>query len=77
MPRSGGEACASAVRHELGVSSQRLRPDVLRLEDDHVIKRVYLGLKDEQLLGAGDTKNGVWGHVEEASPHSPRATLQI
>ena len=28
------------------------------------VKRVYLGLKDEPLVGAGDTKNGVRGHLE-------------
>jgi len=65
--------CTSAVRHELGVSSQRLQTDaqalkfrnnILRLDDDHIVKRVYLGLKDEQLVGFGDTKNGVRGHLE-------------
>jgi len=30
----------------------------------HIVKRVYLGLKDEQLVGAGDTKNGVRGRLE-------------
>ena len=35
-----------------------------RLDDDHIVKRVYLGLRDEQLVGAGDTKNGVRGHLE-------------
>ena len=61
------------MRHELGVPSQRLRADaqalkfrnnILRLDDDHIVKRVYLGLRDEQLVGAGDTKNGVRGHLE-------------
>ena len=38
--------------------------NILRLDDDHIVKRVYLGLKDEPLVGAGDTKNGVRGHLE-------------
>ena len=42
----------------------KFRNNILRLDDDHIVKRVYLGLKDEPLVGAGDTKNGVRGHLE-------------
>ena len=42
----------------------KFRNHILRLDDDHIVKRVYLGLKDEPLVGAGDTKNGARGHLE-------------
>lgn len=57
----------SAVRHESAVVAQRLRADaqalkfrnnILGLDDDHVVKRVYLGLRDERAAGAGVRKNG-------------------
>ena len=57
----------SAVRYELGVVSQRLRADaqalkfrnnILSLGNDHIVKRVYLGLRDERAAGAGVTRNG-------------------
>ena len=57
----------SAVRYELGVVSQRLRADaqalkfrdnILSLGNDHIAKRVYLGLRDERAAGAGVTRNG-------------------
>ena len=64
----------AGVRHELGCVSQRLRANasalkfrnnVLSLGDDHVAKRVYIGLRDEKgRLGSGDVKNGVRGFLE-------------
>ena len=52
----------SAVRYELGVVFLRLRADaqalkfrniILGLDDDHNVKRAYLGLRDERAAGAG------------------------
>mmetsp|Transcript_20706 Transcript_20706/g.61766 ORF Transcript_20706/g.61766 Transcript_20706/m.61766 type:complete len:133 (-) Transcript_20706:222-620(-) len=33
---------------------------ILRLDDDHIVKRIYLGLKDKQLVGAGE-RSGTFG----------------
>ena len=67
----GAEAKTATVgvRHELGVVSQKLRADaaalkfrnnVLSLDEDHVVKRVYLGLRnDKERLGTCHMKNGV------------------
>mmetsp|Transcript_4708 Transcript_4708/g.13960 ORF Transcript_4708/g.13960 Transcript_4708/m.13960 type:complete len:301 (-) Transcript_4708:69-971(-) len=66
----GAEAktATCGVRRELGVTSQRLRANaaalkfrnnILSLPDNHVVKRVYVGLRDDRgRLGAGTYRNG-------------------
>ena len=66
----GAEAktATCGVRRELGVASQKLRANaaalkfrnnVLSLPDDHVVKRVYIGLRDDRgRLGTGTSRNG-------------------
>ena len=63
------------VRKELGIVSQRLRADaaalkfrnnILSLGDEHLVKRVYVGLRAESgRLGTGSMKNGVRGYLEK------------
>ena len=85
----GAEAKTATVgvRHELGVVSQKLRADaaalkfrnnVLSLDEDHVVKRVYLGLRnDKGRLGTSHMKNGVRGYLEKLAVDASWGALAL